>query len=196
MIGEKFGHLFDAPLEKFAKRIPVHPNVITIVGFLLTAFASAVLVAHVRLGGGLVLAAGFFDVLDGVVARVNDKKSAFGAFLDSVLDRYSDAFILLAVGWNLYGSGQPSGLILSLLTLVGAFLISYTRARAEGLGRECKNGLLERPERVVLISVGAMSGLLIIPILWIMAVFTHITALQRIYHVWKVSRERDAVMRG
>ncbi|MDA8238890.1 MAG: CDP-alcohol phosphatidyltransferase family protein [Nitrospiraceae bacterium] len=195
MIGEKFGHLFDAPLEKFAKRIPVHPNVITIVGFLLTAFASAVLVAHVRLGGGLVLAAGFFDVLDGVVARVNDKKSAFGAFLDSVLDRYSDAFILLAVGWNLYDSGQPTGLILSLLTLVGAFLISYTRARAEGLGRECKNGLLERPERVVLISVGAMTGL-IIPILWVMAVFTHITAFQRIYHVWKVSRERGAVMRG
>ncbi|MDA8104364.1 MAG: CDP-alcohol phosphatidyltransferase family protein [Nitrospiraceae bacterium] len=195
MIGEKFGHIFDAPLEKFAKRIPVHPNVITIAGFLLTVFASAVLAAHMRLGGGLVLAAGFFDVLDGVVARVNDKKSAFGAFLDSVLDRYSDAFILLAVGWNLYGSGRPTGLILSLLTLVGAFLISYTRARAEGLGRECKNGLLERPERVVLISVGAVSGL-IIPILWIMAIFTHITAFQRIYHVWKVSRGQDAVMRG
>jgi len=195
LIGEKFGHLFDAPLEKVAKHIPVHPNVITIVGFLLTVFASAVLAAHIRLGGGLVLAAGFFDVLDGVVARVNDKKSAFGAFLDSVLDRYSDAFILLAVGWNLYSNGRPTGLILSLLTLVGAFLISYTRARAEGLGRECKNGLLERPERVVLISAGAMTGL-IIPILWIMAVFTHVTAFQRIYHVWKVSRERDAVMRG
>jgi phosphatidylglycerophosphate synthase len=195
LIGEKFGHIFDAPLENFAKRIPFHPNVITIAGFLVTVFASAVLAANMRLGGGLVLAAGFFDVFDGVVARVNDKKSAFGAFLDSVLDRYSDAFILLAVGWNLYGGGQRTGPILSLLTLVGAFLISYTRARAEGLGGECKNGLLERPERVVLISVGAMTGL-IIPVLWFMAVFTHVTALQRIYHVWKLSRARDAVIRS
>ncbi len=195
MIGEKFGHIFDAPLEKFAKRITLHPNVITLVGFLLTVLASAVMVTHMALGGALVLAAGFFDVFDGVVARVNDKKSAFGAFLDSVLDRYSDACIFLAVGWNLYRSGRLLGLILSLLTLVGAFLISYTRARAEGLGSECKNGLLERPERVVLVSVAAMTGL-IVPVLWFMVVFTHITALQRIYHVWRLSRTQHAVMRG
>jgi phosphatidylglycerophosphate synthase len=195
LIGEKFGHIFDAPLKRFAKNVGVHPNVITIIGFLLTVCASAVLVTHMALGGGLVLAAGFFDVLDGVVARVNDKKSAFGAFLDSVLDRYSDAFILLAVGWNLYRGGSLTGLILSLLSLVGSFLISYTRARAEGLGRECKSGLLERPERVVLISVGAITGL-VIPVLWFMAVFTHITAFQRIYHVWRLSRTRNAVMRG
>jgi phosphatidylglycerophosphate synthase len=188
LIGGKFGNVFDKPLERLAKSIPFHPNAITTAGFLLTVLASGVLVSDLRLGGILVLVAGFFDILDGVVARAHDKKSAFGAFLDSVLDRYSDAFMLLAVGWNLARSGNQTGLILSLLSVVGSFLISYTRARAEGLGYDCKNGLLERPERVVLVSLGAISGL-IIPVLWILAIFTHATALQRIYHVWKVTAE-------
>jgi phosphatidylglycerophosphate synthase len=187
LIGEKFGHVFDKPLGEFARRIPFHPNTITIAGFFVSLLASGVLASNLRLGGVLVLAAGVFDVLDGVVARTHDKKSVFGAFLDSVLDRYSDAFMLLAVGWNLLGHGNRTGLILSLLSLVGGFLISYTRARAEGLGHDCKNGLLERPERVVLISGGAISGL-IMPVLWTLAVFTQVTAMQRIYHVWKVTR--------
>jgi phosphatidylglycerophosphate synthase len=188
LIGEKFGHVFDKPLGIVAKRIPFHPNTITAAGFFLTLIASFILASHLRLGGILVLAAGLFDVLDGVVARTNDKKSAFGAFLDSVLDRYSDACVLLAVGWNLLVKGNQTGFVLSLLSLVGAFLISYTRARAEGLGYECKNGILERPERVVLISFGAVTGL-IIPVLWVMAIFTQVTAFQRIYHVWNVSRQ-------
>ncbi len=187
MIGEKFGHVFDKPLEGIARRIPFHPNTITAAGFLLTLCASAVLVSDLTLGGLLVLGASFFDVLDGVVARTNLKQSAFGAFLDSVLDRYCDAFIILAVGLNLLAAGNRTGFVLSFISLVGSFLVSYTRARAEGLGFECGSGFLERPERVVLISLGAISGL-IVPALWILAVFTQFTAAQRIYRVWKAAR--------
>ncbi len=176
----------DGPLENLAKRIPFHPNTLTVAGFLVTVIASLALVSNLMLGGILVIIGGLFDVLDGVVARVNGKRSKFGAFLDSVLDRFSDAFILLAVGWNLFNRGNLPGMALSLFTLVGAFLISYTRARAEGLGESCTQGLMERPERIILLSLGAVTGM-IIPVLWAMALLTQFTVFQRIYHVWKIT---------
>ena len=187
MIGGKFGHLFDKPLEGIARRIPFHPNTITVTGFLMTLLASGVLLSNLALGGLLVLGAAFFDVLDGVVARINQKQSSFGAFFDSVLDRYCDAFIFLGIGFNMLAAGNRTAFILSLFGLVGGFLVSYTRARAEGLGYECRSGILERPERVVLIALGAISGL-IMPALWLLAVLTQFTAIQRIYTVWKASR--------
>jgi phosphatidylglycerophosphate synthase len=189
LFSEKLGHLFDRPLENLAKKIPFHPNTITIAGFLVTVVASLALASNLVLGGILVIIGGLFDVLDGVVARVNGKDSKFGAFLDSVLDRFSDAFIMLAVGWNLFNRGNLSGLALSLFTLVGAFLISYTRARAEGLGEHCTHGLMERPERILLLSLGAVTGM-IIPVLWAMVILTQFTVIQRIYHVWKITERR------
>jgi phosphatidylglycerophosphate synthase len=186
LLGEKLGHVFDRPLENLAKNIPFHPNTLSIAGFLITVVASVALISNLVLGGILVIAGGLFDVLDGVVARVNGKKTRFGAFLDSVLDRFSDALILLAVGWNLFNHGNLTGAVLCLITLVGAFLISYTRARAEGLGEDCKQGLMERPERIILISLGAVTGF-IIPILWAMLILTQLTVFQRIYHVWKIT---------
>ena len=175
----------DKPLEGVARNISIHPNAITIAGFLITTLASFILVTNMRTGGVLVLTGGFFDVLDGVVARINNKRTRFGAFLDSVLDRYSDAFILLGLSWNLFNRADFQGVILCLVTLVGAFLISYTRARAEGLGERCNFGLLERPERIILISFAAISGY-IMPVLWLMAVLTHVTVIQRIYATRKV----------
>ena len=127
-------------------------------------------------------------MLDGMVARASDRTSDFGAFLDSVLDRYSDAFLFMASAWYLAGHNELTGAYISLITMAGAFFISYIRARAEGLGRECKVGIMERPERVVLLSIGAITGL-IIPALWIMLVLTHFTALQRLYHVRKTMRD-------
>jgi phosphatidylglycerophosphate synthase len=189
MIGEKLGHVFDRPLEKVAKMIPLDPNTLTVTGFVITVAACSVLVSHLQLGGILVLVGGVFDILDGVVARINRKISRFGAFLDSVLDRYSDALILLAIAWNLGRQGNYHGVALCLLTMVGAFLISYSRARAEGLGESCNHGLMERPERVVLISLGAVTGQ-IIPVLWILVILTHFTVIQRIYHVWRLTGER------
>jgi CDP-diacylglycerol--glycerol-3-phosphate 3-phosphatidyltransferase len=184
MIGEKLGHVFDKPLGGVAARIPVSPNVLTIAGFVITIGASATLVFHMRLGGALVLLGAFFDVLDGVVARAHGKESLFGAFLDSVLDRYSDAVIFLSVAVNLSIHNNPVGAMLSLGVLVGAVLVSYVRARAEGLGIDCKVGIMERPERIILTVFGAVSGL-IIPALWVLFILTHITVGQRILHVRK-----------
>jgi len=184
MISARLGHFFDAPLKNFAKHIPFNPNAITIFGFILTIAAAFVIPKNLKLGGLLILLAGFFDMLDGIVARVNGKATKFGAFLDSVLDRYSDAFLFLSFSWYLAAIGNHLGAFLSLGTLVGAFLISYARARAEGLGQDCKTGLMERPERIILLIFAALTGW-IVPILWIMLFLTHITVLQRIYHVRK-----------
>jgi phosphatidylglycerophosphate synthase len=189
MIGEKFGHVFDKPLEKIARMIPLDPNTLTVSGFIITVVACYILVSNLYVGGMLVLGGGVFDILDGVVARVNHKSSRFGAFLDSVLDRYSDAFILLAVAWNLGNHGNYPGVALCLLTMVGAFLTSYSRARAEGLGEHCNHGLMERPERLVLISLGAITGY-VIPVLWILVILTHFTVIQRIYLVWRMTYEK------
>lgn len=186
MLGERLGHPFDKPLKSIAKKIPLTPNTITVTGFLVTAVAGVILSGDLLLGGVMVLAGGFFDILDGVVARANGTSSRFGAFLDSVLDRYSDAFILLGIGWNLFHRSNLTGVVLCLGTLVGAFLISYSRARAEGIGEDCRNGLLERPERVILISFGAITGF-IVPVLWVLVIFTHFTVLQRVYHVWRLT---------
>ncbi len=182
MLGNKLGHVFDRPLESIARKIPFNPNALTITGFVVNAIASFVLISNLPLGGLLVLGGGLFDVLDGVVARVNGKSSRFGAFLDSVLDRYSDAFILLGIAWNLINAGNYAGLVPCLAALVGAFLISYSRARAEGLGEICSYGLMERPERLLLISFGAISGF-ISEILWILALLTHFTVIQRVCRV-------------
>ena len=112
------------------------------------------------------------------------KTTKFGAFLDSVLDRYSDAFIFLSLSYYLAAKGDHTGAFLSLGTLVGAFLISYARARAEGLGESCHTGIMERPERLILLIFATLTGW-VVPVLWIMIVLTHVTAAQRIFHVWK-----------
>ena len=184
MLSAKFGHFLDIPFGQIAKRIPLSPNTLTIIGFFITVIAAFMIPHNIRLGGILILMGGIFDVLDGVVARSRGKTSKFGAFLDSVLDRYSDAFLFLAIAWYFLYKNNLIGIYLSLGTLVGAFLISYTRARAEGLGKSCNTGIMERPERIILISFAAITGWLL-PVLWIMLIFTHITVLQRIYHVWR-----------
>lgn len=187
MIGSKLGHFLDKPLTSLVKNIPLNPNMLTAAGFVITVAAAFVLPYNIRLGGLLILIGGLFDMLDGISARVNNKVTKFGAFLDSVLDRYSDAFLFLSVAWYLASRGEHTGAFLSLGTLVGAFLISYARARAEGLGEDCKTGIMERPERIILLILAALTGWFV-PILWIMLILTHVTVLQRVYYVWKKTR--------
>ena len=188
MLGNKFGHFLDVPLSSIAKRIPFSPNTITISGFLITITAALILPYDLRLGGIFIVFGGVFDMLDGIVARTKGKSTRFGAFLDSVLDRFSDAVLFLAVTWYFAQRANYAGALVCLVTLVGAFLISYTRARAEGLGELCYTGLMERPERVVLLAFGAITGW-ILPVMWVLLVLTYITVIQRIHHVWK-SMER------
>jgi phosphatidylglycerophosphate synthase len=186
MLGERFGNFLDKPLSKLARDIKCSPDSLTVIGFSITLLASYLLMDNLFWGGILVLVGGIFDVLDGVVARVNQKTSVFGAFLDSVTDRYSDALIFIAVGINLAKRNDLSGAAISLGVLAGAFLISYTRARAEGLGIGCKVGIMERPERIIVLVFGTLTGM-VMPVLWLLLIMTHVTVVQRIYHVWQVS---------
>jgi len=189
MFSKKYGHAFDKPLWNIAQKIPFSPNSLSIIGFFITLCACYRLSFDFLTGGFLILVGALFDVLDGLVARAQNKMTRFGAFLDSVLDRYSDAFIFLAIAYNLKNVSNMTGVILCLITLMGSFLISYSRARAEGIGEECTYGLMERPERLILISLGTISDF-IIPALWILAVLTNFTVMQRIYYVWNATNNK------
>ncbi len=189
MLSNKYGHAFDKTFERIAKVIPFSPNSLSIAGFLITLFACYRLTFDLLTGGVLILVGALFDMFDGAVARTRNKTTLFGAFFDSVLDRYSDAFIFLAIAYSLGRTSNITGVILCLGTLLGSFMTSYSRARAEGLGEECKHGFMERPERIILVSLGAISGF-IIPTLWVLVVLTNFTAVQRIYYVWNVTNNK------
>lgn len=187
MISAKLGHFLDKPLAPLAKRIPVSPNLLTIIGFLITAAAAVVIPVSLVIGGFLIIAGGFFDMLDGIVARTNGKSTKFGALLDSTLDRYSDSFIFIAIAWYFFDRNNLAGVMLSIGSLVGALVISYVRARAGGIGIDCAVGLMERPERVVLLAFGCITGWLF-PAIILLFLLSHITAVQRILHVYKMTK--------
>jgi len=181
MISEKLGHALDKPFGGLAGKIRFSPNSITITGFLLTLIAGPVLAYDLRLGAFCMVPGTLLDMLDGLVARVQGKATPYGAFLDSVLDRYSDAAILLAIAVNLWQGAELLGVVLCGVSLVGSFIISYARARAEGLGVDCKHGLMERPDRLLVLFIGAVSGYMVMA-LAVLSVLTHMTVLQRILH--------------
>lgn len=187
VLSARFNYILDKPLSPVAKRVKINPNVITVTGFLIIAAAAITLPYNLRFGGILILCGGLFDMLDGIIARANGRETDFGAFLDSVLDRYSDSFLLLGFSWYFVKNVSTPAMFLSLGTMVGTLIISYTKARAEGLGRDCHTGLMERPERIILMIFGALTGW-VLTVMWIMLVLTHVTVIQRIYHVRKLMR--------
>lgn len=175
-------------------RSGISPNALTMVGLLLNSVVAYFLATgQLVTGGALVLFAGAFDMLDGALARVTNRSSQFGAFLDSTLDRYSEAIVYLGLLIHFArtsGSGWESVLI--YVVVVGSVMVSYTRARAEALDMKCEVGILARPERIILLAGGLLltqlyGGSLLIA-LWLLAIFTHITALQRIFYIWIMSR--------
>lgn len=170
----------------------ISPNGLTIIGLLLNAIAGAIVGAGWFVAGGAaLLIASAFDLLDGAVARATGRTSQFGAFLDSVADRYSEAFVLTGVIAALARAGDTTLVIAAVAALVGSLLVSYARARAEGLGLSCEVGLLQRPERVVLLAIGLIfPHVLLAPAIWILAVVTNITVLQRGLHVRRMLRDR------
>lgn len=187
MLGARFGHFLDRPLTPLAKRVSFHPNFLTVAGFVITTVAAFVIPSHLRLGGALILLGGICDMCDGILARVNGKSTSFGAFLDSLLDRYSDAFLFLSLAWYLADRGDHTGAFLSIGTMVGALLVSYARARGEGLGIDSQAGLMERPERILLLIIGALTGW-VTPVLYVMFILTHFTVIQRAYVVWRAKK--------
>ena len=193
MLGERLREKARKPLEKIAKIIGVSgisPNLLTLTGFLFTLPAAFVLaLGKWQLAGVILILASLFDVVDGAVARAMGKVSSFGAFLDSTLDRFSEAAVYLGLAVYFLKSQNFTGSVLCYLTLVGSFMVSYARARAEGLGVECREGLFTRFERLLVLILGLLISK---PLwaLWVLAPFSNLTALQRIYLVRKTLRNR------
>jgi len=172
-------------VARFIGRSGISPNAFTISGFLLTIPVACFLARGLWQAAGLMLIpAGLFDTIDGAVARATGKESPFGAFLDSTLDRFGEGVIYL--GFMLYYlQGNPRlGGLLTYITIVGSLMVSYTRARAEGLGVECKGGFFTRFERIALLIIGLLLAKPIVT-LGALALFSNLTAIQRMYAVWK-----------
>lgn len=187
--------LFAAPLSRvvpWLQATGVTPNGLTVIGFLLTTVAALLLARGSFLYGGLMLLiAALFDMLDGHLARATGQSTKFGAFFDSSIDRYSESVVLIAlIYYYSAASSRPLEPVLIAVTLVGSLMVSYTRARAEALGVECKVGLLQRPERVILLIIGLLIPFLMTAVLWLLAVFTNVTALQRIYEVYRQTKDQ------
>jgi CDP-diacylglycerol--glycerol-3-phosphate 3-phosphatidyltransferase len=182
-------------------RVPLTPNQVTVVGVALT-FAAAFLVAfgQLRWAGVLLIFAGTCDILDGALARSTNASYPYGAFLDSTLDRYSEGAIYAGLTAYFVGMGGPLQrwlVLATLAALAGSFLVSYVRARAQSLGFVCESGLFARPERVVVTVIGLLfGGVVLYAVVFLLAVVTNLTALQRIREVWLQGRaQRLAIER-
>ena len=183
-------------------RMPLTPNQVTVVGVVLT-FLAAGLVAfgQLRWAGVVLIFAGTCDILDGALARTTKASYPYGAFLDSTLDRYAEGAVyigLAAYFVSIDGPLQRWLVLATLAALAGSFLVSYVRARAQSLGFTCKTGLFQRPERVVLTVIGLiLGGPWLYGVVFLLAIVTNITALQRIREVWlqgraqRLERERE-----
>jgi CDP-diacylglycerol---glycerol-3-phosphate 3-phosphatidyltransferase len=186
MLRAKLGGRLDPALYRFSfllQRLGFQPNTLTYIGLGLNGLAAWALAEGKWLpGAGLVFLAGFFDILDGAVARNCQSASSFGSFLDSVTDRYSDLSLL--VGLFIYYAGQDVLLyqILVGLSIMGSAVVPYARARAEIHIYRCNIGILERPERILLIIFGALVPSLMPVIIWILAIFTNVTVIQRVLY--------------
>jgi CDP-diacylglycerol--glycerol-3-phosphate 3-phosphatidyltransferase len=191
MIGNKIGHRLDPYLYYLLKNIlgkHTNPNFFTLLGFFATLVAAfLILKGYWLLAGLAIILSGLLDLFDGVAARKLGKVTALGGFLDSVLDRYSDLLLLLALLIDGLRKGNSGLVLLISFASMGTVLIPYVRAKAEALQIPCTVGLMERAERIILLSIGALFQWME-PILWILAIFTHFTVLQRIYYVWKKLR--------
>ena len=179
------------PIARFFIFVGATPNHVTLLGLLLMAGVAVIIAfGHLRVAGLLILIAAGADGVDGVMARLQGRASRFGAFFDSSLDRYSEALTLLGLFIFFQRQGDLQALSLIYVAIVGSLMVSYTRARAESLGLSCQRGILTRVERVIVLIVTLLLGQARIG-LWILAVLSNFTALQRIYFVWKASNREE-----
>jgi CDP-diacylglycerol--glycerol-3-phosphate 3-phosphatidyltransferase len=169
----------------------IHPNVLTFLGLLINAGAAWLLaVGQFRWAGAVIIGAGLFDMVDGRVARETNRVTRFGGFFDSVLDRYSDLGLLVGLlVW--YGSiNRPSYVVLTAVAMMGCVMVSYTRARAENSIPTCKVGFMERPERVVLMIIGALFDRMP-EVLWVIAVLSNLTVIHRMIFTWQEAKRLE-----
>ena len=171
------------------RRFGLRPNHLTILGLGVSFLAATAFVAgRTRYAGVLLILAGLCDFLDGSLARASGQVSAFGAFLDSVIDRYSDLIVLLGIVVLFAQTPHARGAIVAMAGLIGSMMVSYTKARAESIGVRCTVGMMERPERMICLIAGALLDLLE-PALWVLAILSNLTAIQRIAFTWRATRD-------
>jgi len=188
----RFGPLLE-PLIDLAARVGVSPNALTLAGFGLNALAGLLIALGWPFWGGVVMAglAMPLDALDGGVARKLGRQSAFGAFLDSTLDRFAEGALLAGLGYAFARQGDAASVVGAFLALVGSFMVSYTRARAEGLGLACRVGVFSRLGRFALLAAGLLSSAIwpasLVVMVWALAVLSTFTALERIAFVYRAT---------
>jgi CDP-diacylglycerol---glycerol-3-phosphate 3-phosphatidyltransferase len=169
----------------------INPNVLTFLGLVINMVAAGFLAfGHFRTAGFVIIFAGVFDMVDGRVARETNQVTRFGGFFDSVLDRYSD--IALLVGLLVYYGtiNRPSYVVLTAIVMAASVMISYTRSRAENIVPTCKVGFLERPERVVLLILGALFDRMA-PVLWVIAVLGNLTVIHRMIFTYQEAKRLE-----
>src|SRR5271165_4799354 len=166
----------------------IHPNVLTFLGLLINIAAAVLLAAgRFRAAGFVIIGAGLFDMVDGRVARETNRVTRFGGFFDSVLDRYSDLALLMGLLVYYASINRFFYVVLTAIVMTGSVMVSYTRARAENTIPKCKVGFLERPERVVLLIIGALADRMA-PVLWVIAVLSNITVIHRMIFTWQETK--------
>ncbi len=166
----------------------IHPNVLTFIGLLINGVAAALLASGRFVAAGVVIIfAGLFDMVDGRVARETNRVTRFGGFFDSVLDRYSDLVLLMGLLVYYASIDRFFYVVLTAVVMTGSVMVSYTRARAECTITLCKVGFMERPERLVLLIIGALFGRMA-QVLWVIAVLSNLTVIQRMLHTWRETR--------
>jgi len=171
------------------RQFHLRPNHLTLIGLGVSLLAATAFgTGRIRTAGVLLILAGLCDFFDGSLARASGQVSAFGAFLDSVIDRYSDLVVLLAIVVLYAQVSHTRGAIVAMAGLIGSMMVSYTKARAESIGVRCTVGMMERPERMICLIAGALLDLLE-PALWVLAVLSNLTALQRIAFTWRATRD-------
>jgi CDP-diacylglycerol---glycerol-3-phosphate 3-phosphatidyltransferase len=189
-IGWFFGRIINAIVSALALS-RVHPNVLTFIGLLINIWAAFLFAAgKFRWAGVVVIGAGLFDMVDGRVARETNRVTRFGGFFDSVLDRYSDLGVLVGLLVYYASINRFFYVVLTAIVMTGTVMVSYTRARAENTIAKCKVGFLERPERVVLIIIGALFNRMA-QVLWVIAVLSNITVIHRMIYTWQETRRME-----
>ncbi len=179
------------PLLPLLSKGRLKPDVLTLTGLVISGIAAAAIsLKYLLVAGLLVLFSGLFDLLDGALARLTNQATSFGALLDSVVDRISEALLFLGLLILYVREGSQLEIVLVFLSLVGSFLISYIRARAEGLGIQCKTGWFTRAERVIVLALGLLLSQVLIALI-ILAILTFVTVGQRLAYVRQQSRQKN-----
>jgi CDP-diacylglycerol---glycerol-3-phosphate 3-phosphatidyltransferase len=180
------------PLIPLLLKTKLTPDIVTWIGLFINIIATVFIATnYLLIGGILILLSGLFDILDGALARYTNKTTRFGALLDSTFDRLSEALSLFGLLLLYINGGHTLEILLIFIVMVGSFLISYIRARSEGLNIDNRAGLFTRSERVILLALGLMVNQVLITLI-ILAIFTFITTIQRLVYVWQQLKKQES----